>query len=206
MCIEEPSVVAAVSSISKLLAPYGIKAQATDCQMIGQVHLPDIDPSQCIEIEKKSKEIVNLLNKECKSMVERGGGVKQISLRQLKASDKGRGSYSLDIFVDVCDAMGANIINTLAEKTKQIISSMGIRTGISILSNYCVKRKAVSSFKMPIEALSWKGIQGEQVAKRIVECYQFAKEDKFRAVTHNKGIMNGVDAVCLATGQDWRAV
>ena len=111
------------------------------------------------------------LNKECKSMVERGGGVRGVSLRKLKSNDKGRGSYSLDITIDVCDAMGANIINTLAEKAKEIICSMGIRAGISILSNYCVKRKAVSSFKIPVEALSWKGIKGEEVAKRIVECY-----------------------------------
>ena len=66
----------------------------------------------------------------------------------------------MDITVDVCDAMGANIINTLAEKTKEIILNMGIRTGISILSNYCVKRKAVASFKLPVDALSWKGIKG----------------------------------------------
>ena len=83
---------------------------------------------------------------------------------------------------------------------------MGIRTGISILSNYCLKRKALASFKLPVQSLSWKGIAGEKVAAKIIETYEFAKFDKFRAVTHNKGIMNGVDAVCLATGQDWRAV
>lgn len=102
--------------------------------------------------------------------------------------------------------MGANIINTLAEKTKDILANMGIRTGISILSNYCVKRKTYSSFKIPVKALSWKGVSGQEVAQRILEAYSFAKTDKFRAVTHNKGIMNGIDAVCLATGQDWRAV
>ena len=83
---------------------------------------------------------------------------------------------------------------------------MGIKTGISILSNYCLKRKALATFKVPVDALTWKGIAGEQVATKIIETYHFAKQDKFRAVTHNKGIMNGVDAVCLATGQDWRAV
>ena len=83
---------------------------------------------------------------------------------------------------------------------------MGIKTGISILSNYCIKRKSYASFKIPVEALSWKGVAGDQVANKILEAYHFAKTDKFRAVTHNKGIMNGVDAVCIATGQDWRAV
>jgi len=139
-------------------------------------------------------------------MVERGGGVKGIELRKLRSNELGRGSYSLDIIIDVCDAMGANIVNTLSEKAKQILINMGMRTGISILSNYCLKRKALASFKLPVEALTWKGIPGEQVASKIIESYEFAKFDKFRAVTHNKGIMNGVDAVCLATGQDWRAV
>lgn len=83
---------------------------------------------------------------------------------------------------------------------------MGIKTGISILSNYCVQRRAISSFKIPVKALNWKGIPGEEVANKIIEAYKFAQSDKFRAVTHNKGVMNGIDAVCLATGQDWRAV
>jgi hydroxymethylglutaryl-CoA reductase len=78
MCIEEPSVVAAVSSIAKLLAPYGISAKSTDCQMMGQVYLPDLHPAQGIELEKKAKKIVALLNENCKSMVERGGGVRQV--------------------------------------------------------------------------------------------------------------------------------
>ena len=84
MCIEEPSVVAAVSSIAKLLAPYSIKAESTDCQMIGQVHLPDLGPSECIELEKRSNFIIAALNEECRSMVERGGGVRHVHLRKLK--------------------------------------------------------------------------------------------------------------------------
>ncbi len=102
--------------------------------------------------------------------------------------------------------MGANITNTICEKAKEIVNSLGVKTGISILSNYCVARRAISSFKLPINALNWKGVAGEEVAKKILEAYEFARNDKFRAVTHNKGIMNGIDAVCLATGQDWRAV
>ena len=82
--------------------------------MLGQVHLPDLDPVECIEIERKEKEIITLLNKECSSMVARGGGVKQLHLRKLSSTEKGRSNYSLDIVIDVCDAMGANIINTIA--------------------------------------------------------------------------------------------
>lgn len=102
--------------------------------------------------------------------------------------------------------MGANITNTISEKAKEIINGLGIKTGISILSNYCVNRRAISTFKLPVSALNWKGVAGEEVAKKIIEAYNFARNDKFRAVTHNKGIMNGIDAICLATGQDWRAV
>lgn len=102
--------------------------------------------------------------------------------------------------------MGANITNTIAEKAKEIITFMGIKTGISILSNYCIERTSVSKFMIPVENLAWKGYKGIEVAEKVIEAYTFAKTDVFRAVTHNKGIMNGVDAVCLATGQDWRAI
>lgn len=102
--------------------------------------------------------------------------------------------------------MGANITNTLCEKTKDFISKMGIKTGIAILSNYCVERKALSFFEIPIKDMGWKGVSGLEVAEKIMEAYNFARVDKYRATTHNKGIMNGIDSVCLATGQDWRAV
>lgn len=114
MCIEEPSVVAAVSSIAKMIAPYGIKSVSSNCQMLGQVHLIDLEPSDAIQIQKREKEIVASLNYGCQRMVARGGGVKQISLRRLSSGSNGNGNYSLDIVIDVCDAMGANIVNTLA--------------------------------------------------------------------------------------------
>ncbi len=140
-------------------------------------------------------------------MVQRGGGVKKVDVRKLQDNVNGKCSnYSFDIDIDVCNAMGANITNTLAEKAKEIISFMGIKTGIAILSNYCTERLADSKFLIPIEQLAWKGHSGLHVAEKIIEAYRFAKTDVYRAVTHNKGIMNGVDAVCLATGQDWRAV
>ena len=101
-------------------------------------------------------------------MVERGGGVRQVELRKLKTNPNGKTSCSLDLTIDVCDAMGANIINTLSEKAKEIVGSMGFQTGISILSNYCVKRTAVAEFKMPVSGLAWKGAKGEEVAKKIL--------------------------------------
>jgi hydroxymethylglutaryl-CoA synthase len=137
-------------------------------------------------------------------MVERGGGVVDVRVRELKEPFSKQ--YSVDIFVNVCEAMGANITNTLCEKVKDYISKMGIKTGIAILTNYCVERKALSYFEIPVKEMGWKGVTGSEVASKMLEAYEFAKIDKFRATTHNKGIMNGIDGVCVATGQDWRAV
>lgn len=102
--------------------------------------------------------------------------------------------------------MGANIVNTLCEKLKNELVSMGFVTGIAVLSNYCPERMTSSWFEIPIQDLAWKGANGYEVAKKVLEAYDFARLDKFRAATHNKGVMNGIDSVCVATGQDWRAV
>lgn len=83
---------------------------------------------------------------------------------------------------------------------------MGIKTGIAILTNYCAERRALSYFELPVKDMGWKGVPGAEVAQKILEAFEFARADPFRAATHNKGIMNGIDSVCVATGQDWRAV
>ena len=102
--------------------------------------------------------------------------------------------------------MGANITNTICERAKDLVSKMGIKTGIAILSNYCTERISVSYFELPVKDMGWKGVDGSEVAEKILEAYRFARSDRYRASTHNKGIMNGIDSVCVATGQDWRAV
>lgn len=102
--------------------------------------------------------------------------------------------------------MGANIVNTLCEKLKNEITQHGIKCGIAVLSNYCTERLAMSTFELPLKEMEWKGHDGIEVAMKILEAFEFAKTDKHRATTHNKGILNGIDAVCLATGQDWRAI
>ncbi|TYZ60909.1 hypothetical protein PybrP1_008166 [[Pythium] brassicae (nom. inval.)] len=111
------------------------------------------------------------------------------------------------IDVDVCEAMGANIVNTVAEGlSDEVCRITKSRCGLRILTNLCMQRRARSAFEIPVKKLGWKGVDGEDVAQRIVEAYNFAAVDPYRAVTNNKGIMNGVDAVALATGQDWRAI
>lgn len=107
----------------------------------------------------------------------------------------------VDIFINVCDSMGANITNTICEHIAPYIQELsGARVGIKILSNLCVHRKAISTFTVPIKNMAWKNATGEQVAQRIIESYRFAQLDPFRAATHNKGIMNGIDAVAIALG------
>lgn len=98
-------------------------------------------------------------------MMKRGGGVKDIRLREIsECSNANYKNYSMDVVINVCDAMGANITNTIAEKAKEIITFMGIKTGISILTNYCIERKSVSKFMIPVEQMSWKGHKGIDVA------------------------------------------
>jgi hydroxymethylglutaryl-CoA reductase len=96
--------------------------------------------------------IIQELNMECENMVKRGGGVKDLKVRELNSQSLSENNkhYSVDIYIDVCNAMGANITNTIAEKTKEIISKMGVQTGISVLTNYCLERKSVSSFIIPV--------------------------------------------------------
>jgi hydroxymethylglutaryl-CoA reductase len=93
-------------------------------------------------------------------MLQRKGGVKEIRLRNIDSLEIGCKDYSLDILIDVKEAMGANLINTVAERAKEILSGMGIRTGISILSNYCVERMATSTFTIPVDQMNWKGYSG----------------------------------------------
>lgn len=150
-------------------------------------------------------------------MVKRGGGVVQLSTKvvMLDQNDENLASIILkrnsmlviELGIHVCDSMGANLVNTVCERIAPTIDEIsGGRSALKILSNLCVYRKAISKFEIPVKKMGYKGHPGQLVAKRILEAYLFAKADLFRAVTHNKGVMNGIDAVALATGQDWRAI
>ncbi|ORZ30995.1 hydroxymethylglutaryl-CoA reductase [Catenaria anguillulae PL171] len=113
------------------------------------------------------------------------------------------------LHIDVCDAMGANCASTVAEGVAPVLVDLagpGARSGLRIVSNLNPDRLSRASFRIPVESLAYKGFSGAQVAARVIEAYQWARDDPYRATTHNKGIMNGIDAVALATGQDWRAV
>jgi|JI61114BRNA_FD_contig_71_2251749_length_2390_multi_2_in_0_out_0_3 degradative hydroxymethylglutaryl-CoA reductase len=201
MCIEEPSVVAASSSIAKMIAPYSFTTSSTPSIMIGQVHLPEIESAEVHLLLNNKKKIINSLNATVESLQKRGGGVEDMRIRRINEKNS-----VAELIVGVCEAMGANIVNTLCERFKNEITQYGIKCGIAVLTNYCTERLAMSTFEIPLKDMEWKGHEGSEVAQKVLEAYEFAKVDKHRAATHNKGILNGIDGVCLATGQDWRAV
>jgi degradative hydroxymethylglutaryl-CoA reductase len=114
----------------------------------------------------------------------------------------------VELLVNVCDSMGANVVNTIAEQTSPFIMQIlgQGRVAVRILSNLCTERLTMASFSVPIKHMGWKNFPGQEVVERIIEAQRFAELDPYRATTHNKGIMNGIDAVAVALGQDWRAV
>lgn len=134
----------------------------------------------------------------------------EINSRDDVNKNKSIGWLIVHLRLDVCDSMGANCASTVGEGVTPLIDSLiehlGLKVGIRIVSNYCIERKATSYFRIPTRLLDYKGIPGKLVSERIIEANEWAKSDIFRAVTHNKGIMNGIDAVAVATGQDWRAI
>jgi degradative hydroxymethylglutaryl-CoA reductase len=111
------------------------------------------------------------------------------------------------VYIDVCESMGANLVTTVAEGlSPKIVEISGGRALVRIVSNLVDERRAKASFLLPINLLKYKGMDGTQVAKGILEAFALASEDQYRAATHNKGIMNGIDAAAIALGQDWRAI
>jgi degradative hydroxymethylglutaryl-CoA reductase len=207
MAIEEPSVIAACSSTAKIISEHGsgFICQSTPPVMIGQIQISSITDFSKFKytIEHKKSEIIGFANQSCQSMLKRGGGVQDLRYRQLSTD-----MAVVELLVNVCDSMGANIINTICEATAPYMQSLLGQgyIGIKILTNLCTERMTVSSFEIPLDKLDWKGTSGKLVAEKIIEAYRFAQLDQYRATTHNKGIMNGIDAVAIALGQDWRAI
>jgi degradative hydroxymethylglutaryl-CoA reductase len=224
MAIEEPSVIAAVSGAAKLISAYGgFTASCSSRNIIyAQLQLLDIKDMDLEDLHERfefSKYLfIEQSNEFCKSMKERGGGVVDITLRKIKRSrvvDDQSYWTVVHFHIDVCNAMGANAANNVAEGMAPAFKEFfSARVGFCIVSNLNPERLTKvnysksfkASFKIPIESLAYKGYSGLDVANRIIEGYEWALDDPYRAVTHNKGIMNGIDAVAIATGQDWRAI
>ena len=202
MVIEEPSVIAAASKAAKIAKIHGgFKAEADESYSIGQVQVVDVDVKSAISTVKKSeKEILDLANSKSKTLSKIGKGAKQVSCRQIK-TDSGK-MLIVELLIDVVDAMGANITNTMCETVASLIEKITKgRVLLRILSNYSTKRMARASAVFDKEAVG-----GKSIVDNIILAYQFALHDEYRAVTHNKGVMNGIIAVANATGQDNRAI
>mmetsp|Transcript_1567 Transcript_1567/g.2981 ORF Transcript_1567/g.2981 Transcript_1567/m.2981 type:complete len:481 (-) Transcript_1567:290-1732(-) len=212
MAVEEPSVIAAASSIAKLVSENGgFKAKSTGNIMTSQVQLLEVDAESAMKaISEQRTELIAAANQFCQSSVKRGGGVRDIYPRLIlpRIDASSREPYVVvHIETDVCEAMGANIVNTIAEGiAPRLASIVNGRPALRILSNLCLKRRSAAAFKLPFAALNWKGVDGEMVASRVMEAYWFAEDDPYRAATHNKGVMNGIDSAAIAMGQDWRAI
>lgn len=203
MAIEEPSVVAAASNAAKMCrAGGGIGSLATEPLMISQIQLVNV-PSPCtakyIILERK-KEIIDLANSTNPILLKVGGGVRDVEVRIL---DSPVGPMVVThLIVDVRDAMGANTVNTMAEAVAPLLEKWtGGKVYLRIISNLADRRLVRAWTRVPKDALG-----GEDVVDGIVYAWAFAAADPYRAATHNKGIMNGVIAVALATGQDTRAL
>jgi hydroxymethylglutaryl-CoA reductase len=208
---EEPSIVAALAKMAKLVALNGgFKTQVDESRQKGQVQvygLADIERSQALLAQHKN-ELIIFLNHQIPNMIKRGGGVVDISWRALSSPTIGP-MLIVEPIIDVKDAMGANIINTLMEALKPRIEYLlQGQVGLCILSNLCDTRMAHAQCSLSFRELALDSSHdfGEQVATRIIAAQAMAEVDIYRATTHNKGILNGIDAVAIATGNDFRAL
>ncbi len=209
MVIEEPSVVAAVSNAARLFREGGGFITSSDEPvMIGQVQvldLPDVNAAAATILAHKA-ELMKEADKVGGSIVRHGGGARDIHVRTIPTSAVGP-MLIVHLLYDTQDAMGANAINTAVEHLAPEIESLtGGRVNLRILSNLTDQRKARAEGMIPARELATASMSGEEAVQSIVEAGVFAEVDPYRATTHNKGIMNGIDAVVIATGNDWRAI
>jgi hydroxymethylglutaryl-CoA reductase len=200
MAIEEPSVIAAASKAAKIAkAKGGFFAEADDSLMIGQVQVVGAGSAAMKKILKNKKQLLAIANSKGRSVV-----AVDLKARQLhdKSPNKMGSMLLVEIIADTKDAMGANAINTMCEAiAPQVAEITGGEVVLKILSNYATKR--IVRCKAVFDKAE---LGGSEIVKRILYAYALAHSDVYRAVTHNKGVMNGIDAVALATGQDFRAI
>jgi hydroxymethylglutaryl-CoA reductase len=214
MATEEPSVIAAASNAAKRLrAGGGIRSEVKPPIMDGQIQILDVPDRKMAEtlIEQAKAELIARANDKHQRIVAAGGGARDIEVRHLEPTgpdDPLPPMLIVHLLVDVQDAMGANLVNSMCEDIAPEIERLtGGRVRLRIMSNLCDRRVVTVRGLVPFSELDGKdGASGADIARGIMEASVFAERDPHRATTHNKGIMNGVDAVLLAFGQDWRAV
>ncbi|MFK4926113.1 hydroxymethylglutaryl-CoA reductase, degradative [Lactococcus garvieae] len=203
MVTEEPSVIAAASNGAKIAGNF--QTVLSERLMRGQIVFYDVEQADHLmqTIEENQAGIFRAAKEAYPSIFKRGGGLRQVSSRAFEVE----GFVSVDFKVDVKDAMGANIVNAILEGVANLFRTWFPEQKIlfSILSNYATESLVKVNCEIPVERLS-KGNNGQEVAEKIQAASRFSKVDPYRAATHNKGIMNGINAVVLATGNDTRAV
>jgi hydroxymethylglutaryl-CoA reductase len=206
MVVEEPSVVAAASNAAKMArAGGGFRAEADAPIMISQVqlnHVANVEAATRAIVAAKS-ELLRKADAAVPGLLQRGGGARDLDVRVLGDGEM----LVVHLYVDCRDAMGANLVNTVAEALAPELARLsGGQIGLRILSNLCDRRCVRVRCDVPLAELATETMSGAEVADGMVNASRFAELDPYRAATHNKGIMNGVDSVCMATGNDWRAV
>lgn len=202
MAIEEPSVIAAASNAAKMArAKDGFTASSDPSLMLGQVQVVGVEPySAGAKVLVAKSEILGIANQKSRTLAKSGAGAKDVTFRVLETE---RGSMLIvELVIDVRDAMGANIVNTMCEAVAPTVEKLtGGRVLLRVLSNHATKRLARASAVFSKEELG-----GKDVVEGILLAYVFAAADQYRCTTHNKGVMNGIIAVANATGQDTRAI
>jgi hydroxymethylglutaryl-CoA reductase len=209
MTIEEPSVIAGASFMAKLVrAGGGFTADTSEPHMIGQMQVLDVEdiPAKRLALLEHKTELLKAADEIDPVLKKHGGGARDLEVRVIEDSPIGP-FLVVHLIYDVRDAMGANAVNTACEKLAGRVEEIsGGRVHLRILSNLADRRLARTRCTIPVKELAFGDFSGERVRDGIIEAWAFAVADPYRAATHNKGIMNGVDAVVIATGNDWRAI
>ena len=210
MVVEEPSIVAALSAAAKIArSSGGFATTSTEPLLIGQIQVVDVPDMKiaCDKIMSHKQEIIDLANSFHPRMVARGGGAEDLELNTYPMTSTDGEMLVIHLIVNTQDAMGANLVNGMCEGVASLVESLTDGTVfLRILSNLTDRALARAEVCLPPEQLAGKGYSGEQVRDAVIIASDFAQVDPYRAATHNKGIMNGIDAVALATGNDWRAI
>lgn len=213
MAVEEPSVVAAVSNMAKLVRQSGgFTVEVDDSLMIGQVQLMAVADPDATEARLRAAlpQLEALAHRVHPRLAERGGGIRGLEIHRRTYDEPGQAiehMVVLHVLLDCVDAMGANMVNTVCEVLAPRVEAVtGETVGLRILSNLADRRLARASCSLDLDTLTAEDQPGAELAELIAAAWRFAWADPYRAATHNKGVMNGVDAVAIATGNDWRAI
>ena len=207
MTVEEPSVVAAVSNAAKLARPDGFVAHCEEWLIAGQIHVTDVPDIQVAlqSLEDNKPQLLDAANAVHPRLANHGGGVRDIELRTIETASGS--AIAVHVLAETGDAMGANIVNTICEALAPRVAKIcGGNIALRILSNLADRSLVSATVNYSPELLATGEYSGEEVRDRIVTASEIASADPYRATTHNKGIMNGIDAVAIATGNDWRAI